>query len=104
MASPHVYAISKRAQQVSETTLYTPLYLTAPYTLTPLTPLTPLVPLTPLHISRYPLTSDNILSQAFETTLALSDEAKKEAAAEGAFVDQSVLILSSSQWSVVSSQ
>ena len=30
--------------------------------------------------------------QAFETTLALGDDAKKEAAADGAFVDQSVLI------------
>ena len=73
---------------------------TPPYILQrliPLTPVTPLASLTPLHISRYPLTSDNIFSQAFETTLALSDEAKKEAAAEGAFVDQSVLILSSSQ-------
>ena len=80
---------------------------TPPYILQrliPLAPVTPLASLTPLHISRYPLTSDCILSQAFETTLALSDEAKKEAAAEGAFVDQSVLILSSSQWSVVSSQ
>ena len=90
MASPHVYAISKRAQQVSETTLSTPLYLTAPYT--PCTRYTPCIPYTPSHLTVCSHTRC-VLSQAFETTLALSDEAKKEAAAEGAFVDQSVLIL-----------
>ena len=52
VASPHVYAISKRAQQVSEITLYSPLYLTAPYapyspaTYTPCAPLHPLAPFT----------------------------------------------------------
>ena len=49
VASPHVYAISKRAQQVSETTLYTPLYLTAPYT--PYTRYTPCIPYTPSHLT-----------------------------------------------------
>ena len=95
MASPHVYAISKRAQQVSEITLYTPLYLTAPYApYSPcdLHPLRPLAPPCVVHIPRYPLTYPYVHSQAFEATLALSDEAKKEAAAEGAFVDQSVLL------------
>ena len=95
MASPHVYAISKRAQQVLGDNALLPLISHgAVCSLLPcnLHPLRPLAPPCAVHIPQYPLTYPYVRSQAFEATLALSDEAKKEAAAEGAFVDQSVLL------------